>query len=67
MASVVAADERVFFSNMDGVTTVVAASPEFRLMRRNDVHESVRASLAIAEGKIFIRGERHLFCVGGNQ
>lgn len=65
-ASVAAGDGKLFFCDMDGVTTVVAAGPTFQLLSRNAVGESVRASFAIREGRIFIRGDRHLFCVGGN-
>jgi hypothetical protein len=65
-ASVVAADGKLFFCNTAGVTTVVLAAPEFNVLGRNDLDESMRASPAIAGGKIFIRGEHQLFCVGGS-
>jgi outer membrane protein assembly factor BamB len=63
-ASVVAGDGKLFFCNTEGETTVAAAAPEFRALSRNMVGEPVRASFAISGGRIFIRGERHLFCIG---
>ncbi len=65
-ASVIAADGKLFFSNTEGETTVAAAAPEFQLVSHNTVGEAVRASLAISSGRIFIRGDRHLFCIGDN-
>jgi outer membrane protein assembly factor BamB len=64
-ASLVAGDGKVYFTNLQGVVSVVKAGPAFELLARNDVGESVVASPAIADGEIFLRGARHLFCVGG--
>jgi outer membrane protein assembly factor BamB len=66
-ASIAAADGKIFFCDVNGVTTVVAAGPEFRLLSRNPLGEPVQASLAISGGHIFIRGEKHLFCIGSTQ
>ncbi len=65
LASLVAADGKVFCSNIDGLTTVIAADgAEYRELSQNDVGEPVSASLAIAHGEVFIRGHEHLYCVG---
>lgn len=63
-ASLVSAEGRVYFLNDDGVCHVVNAGPKFELVARNDLGESTYASPALSEGQLFIRGERHLFCIG---
>jgi outer membrane protein assembly factor BamB len=64
-ASPVAGDGKVYFTSKEGVIRVVRAGPEFRLLAENDMGEQVIASPAISGGEIFIRGQKHLFCVGG--
>jgi outer membrane protein assembly factor BamB len=64
-ASAVAADGRVYFTNDAGITTVVKASNEPEVLARNPVGEKVYASLAFSDGDIFLRGEKHLYCIGG--
>lgn len=65
-ASVAAADGKVFFCNEDGVTTVVAADAEVKVLSSNPIEELVMASMAISQSEIYIRGQRHLFCIAGN-
>jgi outer membrane protein assembly factor BamB len=66
-ASLAAGDGKVYFTNLEGVVSVVQAGPEFRLLAKNAVGESLVASPALSRGDIFLRGERHLFCVGGEK
>jgi hypothetical protein len=47
----------------DGDTFVIKAGPTHEIIRTNSVGEPVYASLALAGGTIYIRGERHLFAV----
>jgi outer membrane protein assembly factor BamB len=63
-ASPVAADGRLFLTSEDGDTFVVKAGPTHEVIGTNTVGEPVYASPAIAAGRIFIRGERHLYCIG---
>lgn len=63
-ASVVAGDGKVYFANADGVVTVVKAGPKFEVLAKNPVGERLLASPAISEGRIYLRGEKHLFCIG---
>jgi hypothetical protein len=46
---------------------VFAAEPAFRLLARNELGERVRATAAVAGGRLYLRGERHLYCVGKNR
>jgi outer membrane protein assembly factor BamB len=62
-ASPVAADGKLYFIDEEGVTTVLRAGREFERLSRNAIGEPVFASPAIASGELFIRGDRHLFCI----
>jgi outer membrane protein assembly factor BamB len=64
-ASAVAADGRVYFTDDDGTTFVVRAGPAFEVLARNRLGERCFASPAFADGEVFLRGERHLFCFAG--
>lgn len=63
-ASLVSAEGLVYFTSDAGVTTVVKPGPEFKAVEKNELGETVFASPAISEGQIFIRGDKHLFCIG---
>jgi len=63
-ASLVAADGLVYFTSDDGETTVVRPGPEFDVLAKNQIGELCYSSPAISGGQIFIRGEKHLFCIG---
>jgi len=63
-ASPVAADGRVFFLSVDGLCTVVSASPRFDKLVESKLDDETIASPAISGGKIFIRGTKTLYCIG---
>jgi outer membrane protein assembly factor BamB len=63
-ASLVSANGLVYFLNDDGITHVVRPGPEYQLVARNELGESCFASPAISQGRIFVRGDAHLFCIG---
>ena len=54
----------VYFVSDMGVTRVVQPGPKFELIAENPIGERSYASPAISRGQIFIRGEKHLFCIG---
>jgi len=64
-ASPLAGDGKVYFPGKDGVVRVIEAGSTFKLLAANDMGEPIVASLAVSDGQIFIRGEKHLFCIGG--
>lgn len=64
-ASPVAADDRIYLAGEDGVVFVVKAADEFDLISQNDMGEVLMATPALSEGTMYIRGEYHLFAVGG--
>ena len=63
-ASPIAAAQKIFFIDEDGTTTVLAAGREFNVLSKNPLGEPVFASPAISRGELFIRTDRHLFCIG---
>jgi outer membrane protein assembly factor BamB len=63
-ASLVSAGGLVYFLNDDGVMNVVKPGAEFSRIARNEIGEKSFASPAIADGQLFIRGDKHLFCIG---
>ncbi len=65
-ASPVVAAGRVYVTNESGLTTVFAAGPRFEVLAENDLGEYTLSSLAIADGRIFIRTAEHLWCIGGS-
>lgn len=64
-ASAVVADGRVYFTNDQGITFVLKADKEFDVLARNPLGEKVFSSPAFSDGEIFIRGEKHLWCIRG--
>jgi outer membrane protein assembly factor BamB len=63
-ASLVASRDAVYFTNSDGLTTVVAAAPAFRMIAQNDLAEPTMASMAAARGVLFARAGDSLFAIG---
>lgn len=63
-ASPVAADGRIYFLSIDGLATVVSASPRFDKLVENKLDDETIASPAISGGNIFIRGRKSLYCIG---
>jgi outer membrane protein assembly factor BamB len=62
--SPVLADGRIYVTNEDGLTSVVAAGPKFEVLAENPLNDYVLSSPAISDGKIFIRTSQHLYAIG---
>ena len=63
-ASPVLAEGRLYCLAEDGSTTVIAADREFKVLARNPLEGVCKASPAISQGRIFIRSQTSLFCIG---
>jgi outer membrane protein assembly factor BamB len=63
-ASPVLADGKIYITNEDGLTTVVAAGPKFEVVAENPLNDYVLSSPAISDGQIFIRTAAHLYAIG---
>ena len=66
-ASTISAGGLVYFVSDKGVTSVVKPGPKFEVIAKNEIGELVSSSPAISQGQIFIRGEKHLFCIGAGK
>jgi outer membrane protein assembly factor BamB len=66
-ASPLLAGGLVYMPNDEGVMTVLKPGPSFEMVARNDIGEGMIASAAISNGKIYLRGEVHLFCIGNSK
>jgi outer membrane protein assembly factor BamB len=54
----------VYMPNDDGVVTVIKPGPAFEKVAQNSIGERMNASLSVSNGKIYLRGDKHLFCIG---
>lgn len=62
-ASPVAAGGHVFVTGRSGTTAVIKDGKKLEIVSTNSVDEGVDATPALVDDQIFIRGERHLFCI----
>jgi len=63
-ASAVSAGGIAYFVSDKGITTVLRPGRQFDVIARNELGERVSSSPAISQGQFFLRGEKHLFCIG---
>ncbi|MCP4261421.1 MAG: PQQ-binding-like beta-propeller repeat protein [Planctomycetes bacterium] len=63
-ASLLSADGLVYFLSDKGIMTVVKPDRELNIVARNELGENTYASPAISNGQIFIRADKHLYCIG---
>jgi outer membrane protein assembly factor BamB len=64
MASPVAFEDKILITSEDGDTSVIKAGPKFEVIRTNSIGEQVFSSIAISDGRIFIRGDKNLYSIG---
>lgn len=64
--SPVAADGRVYFTSGQGNCHVVKASATFEVLARNELNETTLSTPAIAGGRIYLRTDGGLYCVGAH-
>jgi outer membrane protein assembly factor BamB len=64
--SVTLADGKLFYLSRAGQVFVVAAKPQFELLGSNKMEEraTFNASPVIADGRLFLRSDRWLYCIG---
>jgi outer membrane protein assembly factor BamB len=63
-ASPIRVDGKVYAVANDGSVFVFEAAPKFKLLAKNMVGEPVSSTPAVADHHMFIRGSKHLFCIG---
>jgi outer membrane protein assembly factor BamB len=62
-ASPVGAAGRVYFIGRDGTTLVLKRSDKVELLSTNKLDDSIDASPAIVGTQMFLRGQKHLYCL----
>jgi outer membrane protein assembly factor BamB len=65
-SSPVISDGLIYMPKDDGVITVIKPGAKFEYIAKNQLGEKMFASPAISNGKIYLRGFRHLFCISAN-
>ena len=63
-ASPVYADGKIYFLNEKGRAAVIEAGPQFKKIAENELGEKCLASPAISGGRLFVRTETNLYCIG---
>lgn len=64
-ASPIAADGKLYFVDEEGTTTVLKPGRQFEVLSKNRLDDPTFASPAAAHGDLFIRTDRHLYCIDG--
>lgn len=65
-ASPTGADGRIFCVSENGTVVILEAGDEFKILSTIPMGEGpVRASIAAAQGRLFLRTAQHLYCIGG--
>jgi outer membrane protein assembly factor BamB len=65
--SPVLADDKIYVTNEEGLTTVVKAGPKFEVIAENPLNDYCLSSPAISEGQIFIRTAGQLYCIANKK
>jgi len=63
-ASPILGDGKIYITSEEGLTTVVKAGPAFEVVTENAINEFVLSSIAISDGQLFLRGDKHLYAIG---
>ena len=63
-ASPLLIDGKIYAANVAGDVHVFAAEPAFKLLAHNKLAETIRATPAVADGRLYIRTNASLFCIG---
>jgi outer membrane protein assembly factor BamB len=62
-ASPIYAAGRIYFANLEGEVTVIAAEREFRELATNSLDNGCQASPAVHHDSLFLRTVKHLYCI----
>lgn len=63
-SSALLSGDRIYVPNQSGDVFVLKAGPEFEVLATNSVNEPTNASLAAADGQLFLRSGKALWCIG---
>jgi len=63
-SSPIVVDGKIYCGSREGKMIVVAASEKFELLGTSKLRSGIHATPAVANGKMFIRTDTHLICLG---
>ena len=63
-ASLAGAAGKIYVVGRDGTTAVLKHGPEYKLLASNKLSEGVDASPVLVGKQLFLRGSKHLYCLG---
>lgn len=63
-SSPVLADDKLYVTNEEGLTTVLKAGPKFEVLAENNLNDYTLSSPAISDGQVFMRTAGYLYCIG---
>ncbi len=64
-ASPLVADGKIYITNEDAVTTVLAAGPEYKELAVNKLNQAYTlSSPVVSDSRLYLRTATHLYCVG---
>lgn len=66
-SSPLAFDGKIFLTTEAGETHVIAAGPTFQILRTNSLDESIYASIAAADGRLYIRTMTRLYSIAARR
>jgi outer membrane protein assembly factor BamB len=65
-SSPVVANGKLYAAREDGVVFVASIGDKFELLAENPMHDRLIASPVLLADRIFLRGEKSLYCIGAN-
>jgi outer membrane protein assembly factor BamB len=66
-ASPLHASGRIYCLSEGGEAPVIAAGAEFKVLAKNSLGEKCQASMAASDGRLFVRTEKNLYCIGATK
>jgi outer membrane protein assembly factor BamB len=63
-SSIVQVNDRLYVINQEGTTIVFRSSPDqLEILAENPLGEASNSTLAVADGRMFVRTFEHLYCI----
>src|SRR5579884_1213893 len=66
-ASPIIADGKLYVAKEEGDTSVIEVGEQPKILANNDLKEPLLATPAISNGAIFLRTEKHLYCIAAKK
>lgn len=63
-ASPMVADGKIYLMDRNGIMHIMKADKKFELISEPEINEKSDCTPAFADGRIYLRGQKHLYCIG---